>query len=96
MNRFTTKGILNALPFGSQKVLWDLYDSMTVPEKDYFQVFELSKAEEEGKPLQKIRHFQEEPFFEEFCSVPTSKAINEKVYIINDFTHETMLLASEY
>ena len=60
--------------------------------KDYLQVFEL-------KPvgcLQSITHSSEEPEYHMEYLLPLDTPIKEKLYIIDDGDHSTMLLASEY
>ena len=59
---------------------------------DYFQVFELTAKE----GCQEIFHFQELPEWQETLISFTDEAVTEKVYIINDGEHETMLLAEDY
>ena len=90
--RFITRGIAENLNPLLVMVLWELIDSMTI-QQDYLQVFELS--EEKGK--QKIEHSQEVPEYkrEHLFNVGTS-IFSGKVFVIDDETHPTMLLASEY
>ena len=71
--------------------MWELIEQMPV-EKDYLQVFCLS--DENGK--QRIKHTQEIP---EYCKeyvFNIGTTINAKVFVIDDKTHSTMLLAEEY
>ena len=90
--RFNTRGVEENLNPLLVMVLWELIDSMTI-QQDYLQVFELS--EEKGK--QKIEHSQEEPEYrcEHLLNAGTSIFIG-RVFVIDDETHSTMLLASEY
>ena len=86
MTRLMTRGINETLDFGTQLLLWSLYDAME-GEKDYLQVFETA---ENGS----LVHFTEDPAYRvEYPFFPT---LPEKVYIIRDDTVETMLFASEY
>ena len=72
--------------------LWHLIDAMPPP-KDYLQVFELT--EESGG--QKITHIQEEPEYKrEYLLNSDAPVFNGKIFVIDDETHSTMLLASEY
>ena len=87
MKRFMTRGINEALEFEVQLLLWSLYDSMAVAEKDYLQVFETL---EDGTLL----HFSEDPKYQ--AEYPDMPVLPEKIYIIRDDTVETMLFASEY
>ena len=90
--RYVTRGISNELPLMLQIILWGLIDSMEVVEKDYLQVFCLSA--ENGK--QKIIHEQEQPEFSKEYLFPSEDPITAKIFVIDDETHTTMLLAEEY
>ena len=71
--------------------MWELIKQMPV-DKDYLQVFSLS--DENGR--QRIKHTQEIP---EYCKeyvLNTGTHISEKIFVIDDSTHSTMLLAKEY
>ena len=59
---------------------------------DYLQVFSLSS--ENGK--QKITHTQEVPEYKKEYIFNTGTAITAKIFVIDDKTHSTMLLAEEY
>ena len=90
-NRYMTKGIKEEIPLQIQIYLWNLIDNLPEP-KDYLQVFHLSDFE--GK--QKIIHKQEVPEYSAEYILDFSEPVNSKVYVIDDETHCTMLLASEY
>lgn len=90
--RFITKGIVNDIPFWLQNLLWHAIETMEVAHKDYLQVFQLSA--EEGK--QKIIHTQEQPCYEHTYLIATDQPITAKIFVIDDQTHSTMLLAEEY
>lgn len=93
--RYITKGIEGEIPLYLQLIMWDLIDKMEVEEKDYLQVFKLSQ--ENNK--QKIIHIQEVPEYTKeylFNNVPDSEIVTTKIFVIDDVTHSTMLLASEY
>ena len=90
--RYCTRGISETVPLLTQIVLWDLIDSMEAAEKDYLQVFQLTT----DGTTQHIIHSQEQPPYErklEFC---TDEPITAKIFVIDDETHTTMLLAEEY
>ncbi len=70
--------------------LWHCIDAMPPP-KDYLQVFDLT--EENGK--QKITHIQEGPEYRREYLIDAPIFIG-KIFAIDDETHSTMLLASEY
>lgn len=90
--RFITRGVEENLNPLLVMVLWELIDSMTI-QQDYLQVFELS--EEKGK--QKIEHSQEVPEYKwEYLLNTGTPIFIGRVFVIDDETHSTMLLASEY
>ena len=90
--RYATRGVITTVPLVLQIILWDLIDSMEVAEKDYLQVFRLSA--ESGK--QKITHTQEQPEYSKEYLFPSEAPITAKIFVIDDETHTTMLLAEEY
>ena len=74
-------------------ILMIIFNLFMTIQQDYLQVFELS--EEKGE--QKIEHSQEVPEYkwEHLFNVGTF-IFSGKVFVIDDETHSTMLLASEY
>ena len=60
--------------------------------RDYFQVFVMKPA---GN-LQSITHTSEKPEYRMEYLFPADSPITEKLYIIDDGDHSTMLPASEY
>jgi len=95
-DKYITKGISATIPEFLQCTLRYTLETMTIEEKDYLQVFELSEVIQDGRMKQKIIHFQEHPEFKEEFIITTKKPMNEKIYIIDDGSYSTMLLASEY
>lgn len=89
--RYATRGITAAVPLGIQHILWYMIDTMK-GEKDYLQVFELSVRD--GK--QHIIHRQEQPDYLMEYTFNITNPIAAKIYIIDDGSHSTMLLAEEY
>lgn len=69
---------------------------MPVSEKDYLQVFNLSTWFQLGLPKLTIHHKQECPEYSQTHVLDIDHVIHEKVFIIDDGTHCTMLLAEEY
>ena len=88
--KFVSCGVANEIPPLLQLFMWELIRQMPV-DKDYLQVFSLSS--DNGK--QKIKHHQEVP---EYCKeyVINMKPVTNTIYVIDDETHSTMLLAEEY
>ena len=90
-NRYLTCGVDNTIPLELQLFLWDCVEHMPA-QRDWLQVFELNA---EG-PMQAITHRSEEPAYSMKYLIPSDTPITEKVYIIDDNDHSTMLLANEY
>ena len=91
-DRYVTRGIAENLNPILMTILWEMIDNLTIPQ-DYLQVFNLS--EENGK--QKIEHIQEVPEYRQEYLINTGTPVFiGKVFVIDDETHSTMLLASEY
>jgi len=75
-----------------QLFMWQCIDNMPPP-NDYLQVFELSVKN--GK--QKITHIQEEPECQrEYLIISDAPFFEGKIFVIDDETHSTMILAEEY
>lgn len=87
-----TLGVYERIPESLQLLLWMMADDPV--EQDYLQVFDLQKAADGIL----ICHSQEDPFYENIVKVECEAefGFKEKVYIIDDETHSTMLLAEEY
>jgi hypothetical protein len=89
--KYVTKGIVAEIGPVTQLMLWLMIDEVSV-EKDYLQVFDLSK---EGD-MQKVIHTQEEPPYKRECLFRAEKVVDAKIFVIDDMTYCTMLLAEEY
>ena len=90
--RFITCGVDLKVDPLLQVFLWHCIDTMPPP-KDYLQVFEF--AEENGKL--KITHSQEQPEYKmEYLIKTDAPFFVGKIFVIDDETHVTMLLAEEY
>ena len=90
-NRYLTCGVDSTIPLELQLFLWECVDRLPEP-KDYLQVFELSPS----GTMQSIVHSSEAPEYRQVYLIPSDAPITEKLYIIDDGDHSTMLLASEY
>lgn len=90
-NRYLTRGVQTVIPFELQFFMWSLIDQLPEP-KDYFQVFKLTV--QDGK--QHISHESEQPEYHKEYDIETENPVTAKVYVIDDDTHCTMLLAEEY
>ncbi|MEM1486364.1 DUF960 domain-containing protein [Oscillospiraceae bacterium PP1C4] len=89
--RYLTKGLSQSIPHEMILLLWYMIESLPEP-KDYLQIFVLSY--EDGK--QKITHKQEQPPYEQVHLLEWNPPITAKLFVIDDQTHSTMLLAEEY
>lgn len=89
--RFITRGVADAISPLLQIIMWELIKQMPV-DKDYLQVFYLSCSG--GR--QKIIHSQEVPEYKKEYVIDADAPITAKVFVIDDETHSTMLLAEEY
>ena len=90
-SRYLTCGVDSTIPIELQLFLWECVERMPAP-KDYLQVFELSSS----GSMQSIVHSSEEPEYRKVYMITSDTPITEKLYIIDDGDHSTMLLASEY
>ena len=89
--RYLTKGVQVDIPFELQLFMWECINHMP-EERDYFQVFDLDILD--GK--QHIRHSSEQPEYSQDYMIGFEEPVNQKVYVIDDGDHSTMLLAEEY
>ncbi len=90
--RYITKGVNEKVSLLLQLFMWQCIDSMDV-QKDYLQVFNCSMS----GTKQKIEHVQEEPCYKREYLLNTDTPIFiGKIFVIDDGSHSTMLLAEEY
>ena len=98
--RYMTQGVLHSIPVEIQMIVWAMIEDLKtkIDSVDYLQVFELTaKCDEAGKPEQLIKHFQERPPHKAEVTIDCGGTpVKDKIYVIDDETHSTMLLASEY
>ncbi len=90
--RLLTAGVNQRIHPALQLLMWFMIEE--VPEADYLQIFELTEAAGGVE----IHHSQEVPPYERslFVQCEVAADFSEKVYVIDDETHSTMLLAEEY
>ena len=89
--KYLTKGVQSTIPGWLVLLLWSMIEGMQV-EQDYLQVFRLQKTERG----QHITHTQEQPPYQYELDIPCTDAVDAKIFVIDDGTHSTMLLAEEY
>ncbi len=83
-NRHITRGIVGIDP-SLTRFLWNLIDKLEEG-ADYFQVFKVSPG--------KVVHISENPPSSKEYDFDTQETY--KIFVIDDKTHSTMLLAEEY
>jgi len=93
--RFATKGVMAQIPEYLQFMMWYMAEHMEV-DQDYLQIFELKQEMSRGKMKQKLIHSQEQPPYRKEMLFKADAPVTNKVYIIDDKTHSTMLLSEEY
>ena len=89
--RYLSCGVDDTIPFELQLFMWGCIDQLP-EERDYLQVFELEKV----GTMQSITHRAEKPEHRKVYLLPSENPITEKIYVIDDSTHSTMILATEY
>ena len=90
--RLITQGVNSGVNLLIQLFMWHCIDELDEP-KDYLQIFNCSMYD----GLQKITHIQEQPEYKREYLLKTDIPIFiGKIFVIDDETHSTMLLASEY
>ena len=90
--KYLTRAVQSTIPSWLVILLWHLIEIMPVEQKDYLQVFRLSCTD----TGQHITHAQEQPPYQYELDVPCTDAITAKIFVIDDGTQSTMLLAEEY
>ena len=90
--KFLTRGIMTEIPDWLTIQMWHMVAAMEVPEQDCLQVFRLTQT----PTGQHIVHTQEQPPYHKELDILCKNAVNAKIFVIDDGTHSTMLLAEEY
>ncbi|WP_294411126.1 DUF960 family protein [uncultured Ruminococcus sp.] len=89
--RYLSRGVNDTIPIELQLFLWACIDQLPEP-RDYLQIFNM----EQIGCMQSIIHRSEEPEYRKVYLLPSEKPITEKIYVIDDLDHSTMILATEY
>lgn len=98
-DRYVTSGIRHQIPMEQQLMIWTIIDDFLLKgiEVDYLQVVTLSLAVDKiGVKRQLIKHTQEEREYCQYYWFKVDEVVSEKIFIIDDGLHTTMMLASEY
>ena len=90
--KFLTCGVENEIPSWLTNLMWHMVLTMEVEEKDYLQVFTLTKT----PTGQHIVHEQEQLPYRYELDVECPDAVNANVFVIDSQVYSTMLLADEY
>ena len=90
--KYLTCGAQSTLPAWLVLLLWHLIGRIPDEQRDYLQVFRLSRT----ATGQHITHEQEQPSYSYEMDIPCDDAVNAKIFVIDDQTHSTMLLAEDY
>ena len=93
--RYETKGISEELSIEYRIILWNFIEELASEmDLDYLQVFEFKV---ENGDSQIILHSQEVPEYVKEHKFPlVDEGVENKVFVIDDGDHCTMLWASEY
>ena len=97
-SRYVSRGINDEIPIDVQIFMWQLIDELkdTTEDVDYLQVFTISTVDESENTI-RIIHSQEVPEYKKIWIFEASEPSNqEKIFVIDDWSHATMLLAKEY
>ena len=90
-NKYLTCGVDSTIPIELQLFLWECYERLP-DDRDYLQVFDLRSV----GCMQSITHRSEQPEYHKEYLIPSDAPVTQKLYIIDDGDHTTMLLAEEY
>ena len=90
--KFMTRGVEREIPSWLVNLMWHMVATMETAQKDWLQVFILTKT----PTGQHIVHEQEQPLYRYKLDVECADAVDAKVFVIDDRTYSTMLLADEY
>lgn len=97
-NRYITKGVQQEIPLELQLFMWNCIDTLKEQgqELDYLQVFELTKERADDVFFQEIEHRQEVPEYKKTYNIFPQEIVDAKVFVIDDGSHSTMMLAEDY
>lgn len=95
---YMTRGFSETIPPELQITLFNILKSKKSSENelDYLQVVKLTKKQIGESLFQEIVWQQEQPPTSDKMLLPCKEAVTCKVFIIDDETHHTYLLAEEY
>lgn len=88
--RHSTSGIRANLAPALQNFLWFLIEGMAVEKQANLQVFELLPVD----GVLQVVHSQRDPAFNQTLMLPGFAPVEATVYVVDDGTRSTMLLAT--
>ena len=97
-SRYITNGVRRELPMEVILFIFNEIDQLIASKRevDYLQVFNISVIDS-NTGLIEIEHSQEVPSYSKSMFINNKELKEEiKIFVIDDYTHSTMLLASEY
>ena len=95
--RYVSAGVNSTIDPKIQMTIWNLIEDLkSTMVLDYLQIFQLSKIQQSSVTLQKLVHTQEIPDYRKEFILTDVELSDEKIFVIDDQTHSTMLLAHEY
>lgn len=97
-SRYVSRGINDEIPIDVQIFMLQLIEELknTIGDVDYLQIFTISTVDESENTI-RIIHSQEVPEYKKIWIFEASEPCNEeKIFVIDDGNHSTMLLAEEY
>ena len=94
--RFITKGIESDIPNYLQNIMWYMIETMQVEQKDYLQVFKLERVIVVLKFIKRLSILKNSLNTSMRYNFKAENPVNAKIFVIDDKTHSTMLLAEEY
>ena len=98
LTRYLTRGVNEEIPIKVQVTIWSMIDDLVSSDTkvDYLQVFKFQ--EKHGRFF--IHHSQEVPNYQKTheydMTDDLSVLLNKVIFVIDDVTHSTILLSSEY
>lgn len=97
--KYITQGVDIHIPIFVQMAIWNFIEERKRQDEvplDYLQVFNLYQIKKDGQFIQVIECSQEQPQFKKQLRIPAAYTVKEKIFVIDDVDHQTMLLAREY
>ncbi|MFD1900800.1 DUF960 family protein [Enterococcus termitis] len=100
-NRYIARGVKEQVPKETQLYCWQLIDKKVEEAEinlDYLQIFELNPDNQ--RQAIEVIHRQEEPFFIDYHTYTIKGKMLDfqikKLWVIDDRSHQTMLLPEDY